>query len=908
MAIVEVGRRAIDAERKPTVFISYRRQDSAGHAGRLADSLIARLGREHVFVDVDSIAPGQDFVAAIRDAVNRSDVLLVVIGQAWLTAATDDGVRRLDVQDDFVRLEIESAFRGGITIVPILVQGASMPADSMLPDSLRRLSRCNAVMLRDGHWSREVDHLVEKLGAATDAGTSAPPARNGASTVQPRRRMALPPALLDETIGRDEDLAALQRMILTGTARLITIVGPGGVGKTRLATELGHRLVGEFRDGVAFAPLADAEKAADVAPTICAALALREDVDGPLATLDIYLRDRHMLLVCDNFEHVVDAAATLSTLLAGAPGLHVIVSSRQRLGVRGEHVYRLEPFPQTAQPDSPAVALFIARVRASDPDFDPSPDERADIEVICAGCDGLPLAIELAAARIRVLTVAQLRDRIADPLPELQSGARDAPPRHQTLRATIASSVDALDRSDYRALADLTVFRGGFTVVSAAAVTNTSLDEAAARLDSLLGRSLVHRRAGSGGQHRFDLLETIRSFLGERMGQDDLQSAQRRHAGFYLHAMGDVPDARPGHHTAATWVAQLLERANIRAAIRWAHTAGEAILFADLVNSAADMWDRLGPRDELDDWLQRVIEDPSTAPGRVVDALLRRTYLCEYSGDVEAASHFLADAERLAETSDAGRRAWVALYLCFHACQAGDHARALMLLTRAERAVESAGSPDALLFHLQVVVLVCAETTGDHAAALRAQGTLLQMVQSHPVHPLAVGTLNNVCELGLQLGDYAQVIAWADEGVQLAEAAEDLDAIASLISQRGLARLEVGDLELAYSDLYTAVDLHAQTGSAMLGLDALVRLAAWYASANQHRTAAVLLSMFEAAAAVMAGVDQPLVRQVRERHLADLPTQLGPAYATATSEGSALFEGSGVGGVLSAALKVAGNT
>ncbi len=148
---------------------------------------------------------------------------------------------------------------------------------------------------------------------------------------------------------------------------------------------------------------------------------------------------------------------------------------------------------------APAVALFLARARAADPDFDPAPDELADIAAICAGCDGLPLAVELAAARTRVLTVAELRDRIGHPLPVLEAGPRDAPARHRTLRASIAWSVEALDPADQQFLAGLSVFRGGFTLAAAAAVTETHVDQAMERLDSLLGRSLVHRRATAGG-------------------------------------------------------------------------------------------------------------------------------------------------------------------------------------------------------------------------------------------------------------------------------------------------------------------------------------------------------------------------------------------------------------------------
>ena len=365
----------------------------------------------------------------------------------------------------------------------------------------------------------------------------------------PRRRVSPVPLLLDETIGREADLAALTRLFTDGDTRLVTVIGPGGVGKTRVATEVGRRLAGTFADGVIFAALHDAQKADDVASVLCTALGARVDADDAWSTVENELRHRRALLICDNAEHVVDAAPRLSRLLTTSPGLRILVTSRQEMAVRAEHQYWLDPLPHNgfvvapADGDdeaipAPAVALFLARARAAGDQFAPTGRDLADIAAICAACDGLPLAIELAAARTRVLGLRELRERMARPLPLLTGGRSDAPPRHRTLRACIASSVDALDSDDRQFLASLSVFRGGFTLEAVSAVTDLTADRTLDTVDGLVGRSLVQRRTAPDGGRRFDLLQTIREYLDDEADPDRLDQAQRRHADYYYGQFG----------------------------------------------------------------------------------------------------------------------------------------------------------------------------------------------------------------------------------------------------------------------------------------------------------------------------------------------------------------------------------
>jgi len=890
-----------------TVFISYRRQDASGHAGRLADGLISLLGREQVFVDVDSIDPGQDFVAAISDAVNRSDALLVVIGRSWLTASTEKGVRRLDDPQDFVRLEIESALQGEIRIVPVLVHGASMPTADDLPEPLQTLCRCNAVVLHDTQWVRDLDHLVSKLGAtiAQQPGRDAP-ARQ-APIIPPQRTLTTPPALLDRTIGRETELASLQQLVMSGESRLITILGPGGVGKTRLVTELGHRLVNHFNDVVAFVPLADAQRPTDVAPIICAALGLPIGEGGALATLENRLRERHMLLVCDNFEHVVEAAPVLTELLAVAREMSVIVTSRQQLGVRGEHQFRLDPLSHDDSNGqrSPAVALFLARAHAADPDFAPTPDELTDIALICARCDGLPLAVELAAARTRVLTIAELRDRMSHSLPVLDSGSRDAPARHRTLRASIAWSVEALDEGNQRFLKLLSVFNGGFTVAAAAAITDTAVDHAVVSIESLLARSLVHRRSRSGGRFRFDLLETVREYLAERIEPDVFTRAHRRHAEYFRHMMGTESPVLS--YTDEGWAAQLPERPNIRAAIRWARQAGDSELFADLVFAASHMWHWIGPRDELQNWLRQVIADHETPTGRRVDALQRLSAVVSefFDNDAEG-SKLLAEAEATIDDNDTRRQVSILTFKVVRAVITDvvpDNV--VEQLERAKYAIEAAGNPIDLRCNWLSAAAILAQKNRDYASALQSMDLLLQQSRADNL-AMRSTYLHNACELALEMGDYAKAVGWAEEGMRHAKAAEDVSKFAGLVGQRGVARLQTGDLNGANADLLMSLELCAQEGDWMAGLEAVQRLAACHAK-DRPKLAAVLVGAFEAgtvAASAAWLAEQPVVRQLRGRYLADLPSRLGAEYDAAWSAGCDLAANAdGTGGVLAEVLK-----
>ena len=352
------------------------------------------------------------------------------------------------------------------------------------------------------------------------------------------------PVAATPLLGREHELDELVAMFLNGS-RLVTITGPGGTGKTRFALQVAAELVGRFGDGVFWVPLAGLADPEVVSAEIARTIGVREDLAGSL-------RGKDLLLLLDNFEHLLDAAPSVGELLSGASGLKVLATSRSPLRIAGEIEYPLEPLPP-----SDAVALFVERSRAAGRPLLPD----AAVEAICRRLDGLPLAIELAAARMRLLTPETLLGRLDSALPLLTGGARDAPERQRTLEATIAWSYDLLDDPGKLLFARLSVFAGSFSIDLAEAVCEADVDRLAALVDASLLKSI--------GEDRFLLLETIRDYALERLIESgDAEDMRRRHAD----AFAALAEAGYEHRLEAeTEWSDRLERDHddLRAALDW---------------------------------------------------------------------------------------------------------------------------------------------------------------------------------------------------------------------------------------------------------------------------------------------------------------------------------------------------
>jgi len=407
--------------------------------------------------------------------------------------------------------------------------------------------------------------------------------------LQPRRPEANSsslPAPSAALIGREKELAAAKQLLLQRGVRLVTVTGPAGIGKSRFATEVAHELGAEFSSGVYFVPLAAVSDPILVPSVIAQTLGVRELGGQPLVeSLKQHLRNcfgTPMLLLIDNFEHLLVAAPLLSELLALAPGLKILVTSRAALRVRGENEFALPPLslpdrkalpPPQALARYAAIALFMQRASAVKPDFSLTEENASAVAEICIRLDGLPLAIELAAARIKLLSPSAMRSRLASRLQLLTTGARDLPARQQTLRQAIDWSYDLLSEAEQKLFRRLSVFVCGCTLEAAEAVCDTKKDLGLDLLDgmaSMVDKSLVRQIEQADGEPRFAMLETIREYGLEKLAASGEQESIRQAQAAYCVVLAEEGAAESPEGELKEWLDRFeTEHDNFRTALEW---------------------------------------------------------------------------------------------------------------------------------------------------------------------------------------------------------------------------------------------------------------------------------------------------------------------------------------------------
>jgi predicted ATPase/transcriptional regulator with XRE-family HTH domain len=724
------------------------------------------------------------------------------------------------------------------------------------------------------------------------------------------------PVSLTRLIGRKQELGDLVQRVVT--TRLLTLTGPGGSGKTRLAIAVAQGLLSNFPDGVAFVDLSPVTDPAFVPSTIAQVLGL-QDVEGvPLAeSLAAYARPRRLLLLLDNFEQVMAAAGVVVQLLSVASGLHVLVTSREPLHLPGEQEYPLAPLPlpdvkgatsTAALAQNAAVTLFVERARAVKPNFVLSEGNVADVAAICTRLDGLPLALELAAACSKLLSPRQLLARLEQRLPILSGGARGFPTRQQTLRDTIQWSYDLLSAAEQQLFRNLAGFPGGCTVAGAEALyVEGAVDAVQARhapalqtaartvidgLSSLVDKSLLRVQDGPDGAPRFSMLATVQEYALEQL---ELRGEAQVVRAAIARAMLTFAEAQcpcfTGPQRQEALASVDVEAENVRAALAWAVETGEPELGLRLAG-ALEHWFRMRALREGVAWVERLLALPGAAAARRA----RGWALCT-AGDCShllsewdaALARFREALELLDPEEDRRQRAIATRGLAYAAAVGGDVELAGPIARDAVAMARELGE-DWLIAYALLPLGLSKNAGAEFGRAYFEEA--LQYARDAGEPWLLINTLAPLEVIYLGLGDIAAADRVAGEAEAVRKSSGlplDLPLNAALI---GLLRLQLGDRDGARTYICMGLFWSRDAGNPA-GISINLVLAAMIAlDAGRQRDAGLLHSAALATAAGHASAERLIANPLTvnlTRGLDGLRAALGDeAYAAAWAEGRAL--------------------
>ena len=710
--------------------------------------------------------------------------------------------------------------------------------------------------------ARLAGHVPAELLA--DSADTAPPAVRGLNLPAPLT------TFIDRTIERYE----IGRLIVTH--RLVTLRGPGGVGKTRLALAVAEDVAAAFPDGVAFVDLAPLTMSEYVCTRIARTLDVREIAGQPLeTTLAAQLRARSMLLVLDNFEHLLGAADLLTRLLSAAPGLRLLVTSRTQLNLRGEQEFVLPSLPVPAQGvaltpatahDYAAVQLFVDRARAVRRGFTLTAENCDELVQICRRLDGLPLAIELSAARLTVLSTAGLLGRLARPLQIVGGGSRDLPSRHRALDETIRWSYDLLDPEQQRLFAWLGVFSGGCTLAAAEAVCGEAAASVIDGVQALVEMSLLQRDDAPDGEPRFRMYETVREFAAERLATSNAERAARDAHLQYFRRLPATALAITSVADEVRWQqAMAAEIDNFRAALSWSLT-GPATLRDGLVlaGGLAGYWAQ-GHLSEGCAWLSRLIAadvGPPTSPRAHALYYLGQFQL--YLGGRAAA---LATIEECVRVSRAlGHDLALANGLSLLATVKTYTDEGLSAAEEAVSAAQRSGQPTALLRALYTLGAV-AFWHGDLDRAQPAAAEAVRWGQGTPLHRLTAAPLRELGNIAYRRGDLPAARSYLEESLNLLQETESETTITQTLASLARAALAEGQLDEAAA-LYARGHRHSRAVSGASYYPLLLSGQAALAFAQGELEHAARL--FGAAEATGEEVGWPLGALYRDEHAATI--------------------------------------
>lgn len=786
----------------PRVMISYRRDDTSVEAAALYDAFIKRFGKANVFFDLDRIAPGANWVATIDRAVAQSDVVLVLIGPGWVTACDPGGTRRLEKDSDFVRREIETALQHpNVRVIPVRVRDAAMPTSEDLPQTLVPLTGQQAFTLASDK-GRDMAALIRQVEGVTHPWP--------ATLRRPQSSF----------VGRQSELAHLASLILESDVRLVTLTGPGGTGKTRLAIECAARLAHRFAEGVCFIDLTEVRDSSLVLPIVAQAI----NVDGRIDELI----DIDVLVVLDNFEHVIDAAPDVAAFLVRSSRTRVVCTSRSPLRISREHVVLVDPLVA-----HDATELFLRRARERGVEV-----RQEDIaRHICARLDGLPLAVELAAARVDLYSLSDLEERLDDALAVLVGGHRDLPDRHKTMSATLEWSYALLSDEGQQLLTRLAVFHGSFSFNGA--------DQVAAARDHVIGElvdaSLARRRDTLRGS-RFEILGVVREFgIAKTRSSEGYSALCERHCAYYADFTGL---ARVGFSLEPDiWVDELTnELANLRAALDWAARNDVEKSLVQLVGGLGRLWGRLLPYSELTQWAKLALDASAGKLTADRARCLHAAGIAAFSlGDVDSARNAFAESADLWRRLGAyGELAKQLSNLGSVAVEAADYTLATTLYEQAVEAAREASDAReeaAALGNLGVVL----DHRGESAEALSVFEDVAAKAGELDDDDGRAWALSNAGTAALTIGRYEQATSTLRQALPLLRRLEWHEGIVYTLIGLSRAAIESGDsyralrLASASERLATSLGMQLQKREAWRLAETLATLRSEYGNDFQRK-------------------------------------------------------------------------
>lgn len=685
---------------------------------------------------------------------------------------------------------------------------------------------------------------LEETGRATSVGqthfvsSSEPFTDTERSSDQAKDRLHNLPVQVTPFIGREQEVAAACSLVRRTEVRLVTLTGTGGIGKTRLGLEIADCLFDVFADGVCFVPLAPISNPTLVVAAIAQALGIKEA--RGLSLLDLlksFLQDKHSLLLLDNFEQVVAAAPVLSELLTTCPYLKIVVTSRAVLHIQGEHEF---PVPPLALPDMahlpgsealtqyPAIALFLQRAFAVKPDFAVTPANMRAIAETCARLEGLPLAIELAAARIKLLPPQALLQRLEHRLQVLTSRARDVPARQQTLRNTLAWSYQLLDADQQRLFQRLSVFVGGCTLEAAESICQALGDEALPVLEdmaSLIDQSLLQQTEQEGEEPRFVMLETIRAYALECLvANGEEEAATQAHAACYL-TLAEESERELGGPRQAIWLKRLeREHDNLRAAMDWSLRQGKdkdeterhMEIALRLGGALRRFWQMHGHLKEGQTFLERAL---SASEGIVVSVRARaKAHLA--AGTLASIQNDYDRVEAYCQQSlvlfrELGDQPGIALSLYLLSVvpwMKGDTVAARSLTENALAVFRELGDRERIAWSLSTLGLMDAQEGKYADARALYEESLALHRELGDKRAIATTLLRLANMFFVSRGDQATLRSLLEEGLALFRELGEKEGIANSYVLEGRLALDQGDAATAHTRLEESIMLYREIG------------------------------------------------------------------------------------------------